>query len=41
LNDDLFVDDYEMNEIIENYRLLERLKKGHKDGKLKRGKLIV
>ncbi len=41
LNDDSFVDDYEMNEIIENDKLLERLKKGHQDGKFRRGKLIV
>jgi len=41
LNDDLFVDDFEMYEIIHNDKLMQKLKRGHQDGKQRRGRLVV
>lgn len=40
LNEDMFVDDFEMQEIFSNEKLLNKLKKGHRDAKLKRGVLV-
>ena len=40
LNEDMFVDKFEMEEITSNQSLLTKLEKGHKDARLKKGLLI-
>ena len=40
LNEEIFVDNFEMEEILSNTKLLKKLKNGHKQVKLKKGKLI-
>ncbi len=40
INEIEFVDDFEMENILSNQRLLKSLKKGHSDAKKKRGRLV-
>ncbi|MBA4349074.1 MAG: CopG family transcriptional regulator [Thermodesulfovibrio sp.] len=40
LNEEIFVDNFEMEEILSNTRLLKKLEKGHAHAKVKKGKLI-
>lgn len=40
LNEDMFVDKFEMEEITSNPSLLKKLEKGRKDARLKKGILI-
>jgi len=35
-----FIDDFEMVEIVENESLVERMKKGSEDAKMRRGKFV-
>lgn len=40
LDEELFADKFEMEEIFTNTRLLKKLERGHSHAKLKKGKLI-
>lgn len=40
LEEEAFVEDFEMEEIASNQALLRKLEKGHRDAKLKRGRLV-
>jgi predicted DNA-binding protein len=40
INEIEFVDDFEMENILNNQKLLKSLKKGHSDAKKKRGRLV-
>lgn len=40
LNEEMFADRFEMDEILLNTKLLKKLKRGHKHVKLKKGKLF-
>ncbi len=41
LTEDMFVDDFEMAEILSNKSLLDDLKKGYRDARLKRGRFVA
>ncbi|MEW5691764.1 MAG: CopG family transcriptional regulator [Candidatus Hydrogenedentota bacterium] len=40
LQEDMFVEDYEMEEILGNKELIKKLKKGSEDARRKRGRLV-
>jgi len=40
LNEEVFADKFEMEEIFSNAKLLKKLERGHSHAKLKKGKLI-
>lgn len=40
LMEEMFVDDFEMQEILSNKVLMESLKRGHRDAKAKRGRFV-
>lgn len=40
LDEDMFVDDFEMKEIFSNTRLLKKLEKGHSHAKMRKGRLV-
>lgn len=41
LQEDIFVDDFEMQEIMNNKELSKKLTKGSEDAKNKRGRLVI
>ena len=40
LQEDMFVEDYEMDEILGNKKLIKKLKRGSEDARVKRGRLV-
>lgn len=40
LDEDILVDDFEMEEIFSNTKLIDKLQRGHKEARQKKGRLI-